>query len=88
MTATPTTGYGLSDLHRVPLLPQHEAAIEHARTVALGAGYWRHAKFSAIRDVFALAQISRLEVLGIDPTTELRMHVRMACATPCVRVRT
>jgi hypothetical protein len=68
----------------VPLLPAHESALQHARKIMLGAGFWRAAKLSAMREVLALAQISRLEVLGIDPTTELRMLIGMPCCVPCL----
>jgi hypothetical protein len=81
---TPLPRYGLSDLDRVPLLPAHEDALQHARKLMLGAGFWRAAKLSAMRDVLALAQISRLEVIGMDPTTELRVLVRMPCCVPCL----
>jgi hypothetical protein len=80
----PLSGFGLSDLARVPLLPQHEAALTRAREVALGEGSWRHCKLGAIRDLFALERISRLTVVGIDPITELRAIVRMPCAVPCL----
>lgn len=85
MNATPPVSrYGLSDLPRVPLLPAHESALEQARERMLGAGFWRAAKLSAMRDVLALARISRLEVIGIDPTTELRVLIRMPCCVPCL----
>jgi hypothetical protein len=80
----PLPRYGLSDLDRVPLLPAHESALQHARTLMLGAGFWRAAKLSALREVLALAQISRLEVIGIDPTTSLRLLVGMPCCVPCL----
>ena len=81
---TPLPRYGLSDLPRVPLLPVHESALQQARERMLGPGFWRAAKLSAMREVLALAQISRLELIGIDPTTELRVLVRMRCCVPCL----
>ena len=82
---TPLTGFGLSDLPRVPLLPQHEAALARASEVALGEGFWRHCKLSTIRDLCALERIcSRFDLLGVDPTTELRVLARLRCAVPCL----
>lgn len=81
---TRLSGYGLSELSHVPLLPQHEAALEHTRKVALGAGPWRHCKIGTVRDLCALERISRIRVLGIDPTTELRALIRMPCSVPCL----
>jgi len=86
MTSTPALqGFGLSDLPRVPLRPEHEEALRRAREVTLGEGAWRHCKLSTVRDLFALEQISeRMEVIAIDPSTELRAIVRLRCAVPCL----
>ena len=77
--------FGLSDLDRVPLLPQQEEGLQRLRKAALGTPAWRARKETEARDLLALERISdRMEVLAIEATTELRVLVRLRAPVPCM----
>jgi len=83
--STPEVSFGLSDLDRVPLLPQQEEGLQRLREAALGTPAWRARKEIEARDLLALERIAdRMEVLGLDVTTELRALVRLRAPVPCM----
>jgi hypothetical protein len=83
--ATVKASFGLSDLDRVPLLPQQEERLQHLRESSLGPPPWRARKECEVRDLLALEQIAqRMTVLGIDWTTELRALIRLRAPVPCM----
>jgi hypothetical protein len=82
---TTKTSFGLSDLERVPLLPQQEERIRRLRESSLGPPPWRARKECEVRDLLALEQIApRMTVLGMDWSTELRALVRLRAPAPCM----
>ena len=76
---------GLSDLDRVPLLPQNQERLQQLRESSLGPPAWCARKPHEMRDLLALEQIAdRMTVLAIDGTTELRALVRLRTPVPCM----
>jgi hypothetical protein len=86
MTETSTElSFGLSDLYRVPLLPQQEEGLQRLRETALGTPAWRARKESEARDLLALERIAdRMEVLAIEAATEMHALVRLRAPVPCM----
>lgn len=77
--------FGLSDLHRVPLLGQQQEGLERLQQAALGTPVWRARKQSEARDLLALERIAeRMEVLALDATTKLRALIRLRAPVPCM----
>jgi hypothetical protein len=77
--------FGLSDLDKVPLLPEQEEKLRQLRESSLGTAPWRARKQSEVRDLLALERIAdRMTVLGIDWTTDLRALVRLRAPVPCM----
>jgi hypothetical protein len=76
---------GLSDLDRIPLLPQNQERLERLRAASLGSPSWRARKLPEARDLLALEQIAdRMTLLGIDAVTELCVLVRLHAPVPCM----
>jgi hypothetical protein len=77
--------FGLSDLHRVPLLEKQEEGLQRLQQAALGTAEWRARKQSEARDLLALERIAeRMQVLALDTTTMLRALIRLWAAVPCM----
>jgi hypothetical protein len=75
---------GLQDLDRVVLSPDVEAQLARALEMSQGSASWRARKRAEARDLLALAEIApRMQVLALDPSTELLALVRLRCAAPC-----
>ena len=50
---TTEVSFGLSDLDRVPLLPQQQEGLQRLREAALGTPVWRARKETEARDLYA-----------------------------------
>jgi hypothetical protein len=78
-------GFGLSDLGRVELSPEHAERLRGAVVESLGRPEWRARKQAETRDVLALAQISeRLTVLALDARVDLMIILRLRGPVPCL----
>ena len=72
----------LSSLSQVALNPRHTAMFAAAQRTCGGSKTWRYRKLAEARELLALAQISRLQVLWLDLTADLRVELVMRVSVP------
>ncbi len=85
---TPSEPGNVIDLHAlstVPLTGAHQSMLNFARSACGGSGPWQQRKISDVRDLLALAQVSRrFSVLWIDLLADIHLLIDMAAAVPCL----
>jgi hypothetical protein len=72
----------LSSLSQVELSPRHALMFSAAQKTCGGNKTWRYRKLAEVRELLALAQISRLEVIGLDLAADLRVELHMRVVVP------
>jgi len=72
----------LSSLSQIELSARHARMLEFAQRTCGGSKPWRYRKLAEAREILALAQISRLEVIGLDLAVDLRLELLMRVTVP------
>jgi len=72
----------LSSLSQVDLSPRHAVMFAAAQKTCGGNKTWRYRKLAEVREIFALAQISRLQVIWLDLAADLRVELLMRVTVP------
>ena len=76
---------GLSALAAVTLDPPYQRLLDLARANCGGPVHWVRRKLAEAHDLLALAQISsRMQVLWLDLTAELRAMIDLRAPVPCL----
>ena len=83
---SPILRRGLSALSEVQLDERYRHILEFARGTCGGPTVWRQRKLVEVRELLALAQISRrLRIEWLDVSVDLRAVVEMRVTVPCLR---
>jgi hypothetical protein len=76
---------GLHALGEVPLDKPSSDLLEFARATCGGAAAWRQRKLAEVRELLALAQLSRrLRLQWLDLSVDLRAVIEMRVPVPCL----